>query len=644
MKKQRIFLLILAAILCLGLLSTGVCAGGDEVFVGNVNVADGGWYVMDSNTGELTKTGGSESHYDVHYDYLTHGLTLNGLRYSGEGHSFYFNGENSCAGIYTNIRINILLIGESRIVLTGTENNYGIFHCHNGSAAGQNMTLLGNKNNDHYETLYITAANDNKSYTGIYNGSSYLSLEDVILNSHTEKCTDNQYGIRCGDLKIEDAVIQIWNGKTGGDSFGIYSGYASLTDGSVSINLKESEYQNHGFHTRGIAVLNSYMGITTEGSKTRESSALYSESSNVNITSSYIYLTAGDAGNGTDNYSTGLFCGDNLSVSASEGSIQSGYSVSESAAIFIDNNCFISNKSNLRLCGGQAKRGSFGIQCYGNYCDISYSTVFARSDEAKDSCGIYNKGGSTTVTESDVIAYAKSGNTSQKAFNNVPIPSYSSGVSVFAGSDSTKAKRVDSFLASNYQQPYAWILSKSKAANKFNDVKENSWYGVPVLWAVAHGITSGTSGNTFSPNVICDRAQMVTFLYNFAQKPETYSYHSVEDTPFKDIQNGKYYTGAVLWAYENGVTEGTTATTFEPKKQLTRAEVVTFLWKYDGKPAPESKKNPFSDLNANWYKDAVLWAAENGITSGKTPTAFAPNDPCSRAEIVSFLFRYEMVR
>ena len=172
--------------------------------------------------------------------------------------------------------------------------------------------------------------------------------------------------------------------------------------------------------------------------------------------------------------------------------------------------------------------------------------------------------------------------------------------------------------------------------NPFSDVKNGQYYTEPVLWAVANGITTGTTATTFGPDEGCTRAQVVTFLWRAAGKPVPTS--SVN--PFADVKSGQYYYNAVLWAVEKGITNGTAATTFSPDDTCTRAQIVTFLWRFAGKPTPTSQNNPFHDVRTTeYYGTAVLWAVENGITNGTSATTFDPEATCTRAQVVTFLYR-----
>ena len=169
----------------------------------------------------------------------------------------------------------------------------------------------------------------------------------------------------------------------------------------------------------------------------------------------------------------------------------------------------------------------------------------------------------------------------------------------------------------------------------FVDVATGSYYEDAVDWAVENGITKGTDDTHFSPDGICTRAQAVTFLWRTAGSPAPRS----RTVPFTDVPVGSYYYDAVLWAVENGITKGTINTRFSPNDTCTRAQIVAFLWRSEKSPAAGSR-NPFADVKSTaYYADAVLWAVENDITKGTTNTTFSPNADCTRAQIVTFLWR-----
>lgn len=169
----------------------------------------------------------------------------------------------------------------------------------------------------------------------------------------------------------------------------------------------------------------------------------------------------------------------------------------------------------------------------------------------------------------------------------------------------------------------------------FTDVPAGAYYEEAVGWAVEKGITKGTSDSTFTPDGVCTRAQAVTFLWRAAGSPAA----KAGSLPFADVKAGSYYDDAVRWAVENGVTVGTSATTFSPNATCSRAQIVTFLWRAQKSPAAGSA-NPFDDVANNaYYADAVQWAVQKDITKGTGATAFSPDANCIRAQIVTFLYR-----
>lgn len=193
---------------------------------------------------------------------------------------------------------------------------------------------------------------------------------------------------------------------------------------------------------------------------------------------------------------------------------------------------------------------------------------------------------------------------------------------------------ISNFLFSSVLSDKNYDGSESVAL-PFTDVAEGAYYADAVAWAIQNKVTSGVSATTFAPNASCTRGQMVTFLWKAAGSPEPKSL----TTAFTDVKSGAYYEKAVAWAVENKVTTGTSATTFSPDATVTRGQSVTFLWKANNSPAAEGT-SAFTDVAAGvYYAPAVAWAVEKGVTSGMSATTFAPNSNCTRAQIVTFLYR-----
>lgn len=172
--------------------------------------------------------------------------------------------------------------------------------------------------------------------------------------------------------------------------------------------------------------------------------------------------------------------------------------------------------------------------------------------------------------------------------------------------------------------------------NPFVDVKQGDYYYDAVQWAVGKKITSGTSATTFTPDGICTRAQTVTFLWRSQGSPKA----AGAENPFTDVSKDAYYYDAVLWAVEQGITNGTSAITFSPDATVTRGQTAAFLWRVAKQPQVDQTANPFADVTQNaYYYNAVLWAVAKEITNGTSSTTFSPDQGCTRAQIVTFLWR-----
>ena len=171
----------------------------------------------------------------------------------------------------------------------------------------------------------------------------------------------------------------------------------------------------------------------------------------------------------------------------------------------------------------------------------------------------------------------------------------------------------------------------------FVDIAKEQYYYDAVLWAANEGITGGTSASTFSPDANCTRAQVVTFLHRMIGSPEP----AAITLPFVDVKMSDYFYKPVKWAFGSKITGGTSDTTFSPDENCSRAQVVTFLWRTAGQPEPKFNKCNFTDVKSDsYYYKAVLWAVEQGVTGGTSATTFSPDNNCTRAQVVTFLYRF----
>ncbi len=170
----------------------------------------------------------------------------------------------------------------------------------------------------------------------------------------------------------------------------------------------------------------------------------------------------------------------------------------------------------------------------------------------------------------------------------------------------------------------------------FSDVPTNAYFSEAVKWAAENKVTEGTGNGKFSPYDGCTRGQVVTFLWRAAGCPEP----ETKKNPFCDVKEDNFFYKAVLWAIDGKVTMGTGENTFSPDETCTRAQIVTFLFRYKGSAEPVKRDNPFRDVNeSEYYYGAVMWAVENEITLGTDETHFSPNSTCTRGQVVTFLYR-----
>ena len=182
-------------------------------------------------------------------------------------------------------------------------------------------------------------------------------------------------------------------------------------------------------------------------------------------------------------------------------------------------------------------------------------------------------------------------------------------------------------------------VQKPEETSPYRDVSKDSYYYDAVQWASNKGITNGVSDGVFAPDWVCTRGQIVTFLWRSvgSSAPKT------AEMPFADVAEDAYYAQAVLWAVENGITKGTSETTFSPNETCTRAHAVAFLYRLAGSPAVTGSS--FQDVAADaYYTAAVAWAVQQGITKGTSETTFSPNETCTRAQIVTFLYRMDQAK
>ena len=199
--------------------------------------------------------------------------------------------------------------------------------------------------------------------------------------------------------------------------------------------------------------------------------------------------------------------------------------------------------------------------------------------------------------------------------------------------DITYANGTASLILTHFS---AYVIEVSEQI-PFTDVPQGEYYYDAVAWALKNNITRGTTTSTFAPDAITTRGQIVTFLWRAAGSPEPAS----TDSSFTDIEPNAFYYKAVQWAVENSIVKGVSSTAFSPNAAITRGQCVTFLARYKGvKDDAIAYEHSFSDVTStDYFYNAVAWAEMNGITTGTTETTFAPKDTCTRGQIATFLYR-----
>ncbi|MGN0267255.1 MAG: S-layer homology domain-containing protein, partial [Lachnospiraceae bacterium] len=245
-------------------------------------------------------------------------------------------------------------------------------------------------------------------------------------------------------------------------------------------------------------------------------------------------------------------------------------------------------------------------------------------------CDVCGKTSSKTVSGDDIKKETKDPTCSDAGSNTYTATVTVDGVNYI----SSRSEEIPATGKHTYEDGVCTVCGEKE--NPFVDVSEEDYYYDAVLWAVHNGITVGKDETHFEPKANCTRAQVVTFLWRTMGEPEP----ETTENPFVDVAADAYYHDAVLWAYENGITVGIDSTHFAPGDTVTRCQFVAFLHRNEGEPEPKTTENPFVDVSeSKYYYNAVLWAYENGITVGKDETHFAPDKTCTRAEVVTFLYR-----
>ena len=654
--------------------SFGIFAGNDVIISGGTVYATGG-------------TAGSES-----FGILAgKNVAITGGTVTAMGGKTTGLISDSC-GIYADVeRVNGVLVGgtvtieKSKVIATGGEASYmsrGIY-AYNSVAVSQGADVTA------------TGSTAEKFCTGIQADWDSVTIADskVIATSNTanlgsDGISTNGYVTITGSADVTATGGTVTRKQSNDDSRGIYADYVTVEGGTVRATGGEKSFASYG--------------ICTDYDVTITGGTVIAKGREAEMFSDGIYAK------GDYDYYEEFVGGGNVTISGGTVTATGDTAIRESSGIYAESSVNLSGTAHVTVTGSNAEYFSYGI--YVNLTDegagltISGGSLLAQASAEAESCAALRAepdltGYATYYWRTDAKGSYTVGNfvwnddpydTYVEIRNTEPAPdpdpdpdppivttypvmvaqpengvvtvsqakaSADTTVTVTATPDegynlasltvtdasgkklplTDKGDGIYTFTmpASEVSVKAAFAEIEQPAVNPFADVKSGAYYYDAVLWAVKKGITNGTSDTTFSPDEACTRAQVVTFLWRAAGCPAP----SGSQLPFTDVVQGSFYEKAVQWAVETGITKGTSATTFSPDATCSRAQIVTFLWRAQGKPVAGTT-NPFTDVAENaYYTNAVLWAVENGITKGTSATTFSPVEDCTRAQIVTFLYR-----
>ena len=508
----------------------------------------------------------------------------------------------------------------------------------------------------------------------------------VDLNGHTWTCTGTDANSAAFEINYADASLTVKNGKI--VSSQLVGLIPSASGGTIKYDNSRLTFENVEMSTTATS------GIETNGNNTNDSVTLRNSTLNVPNGFGIYFPSSGTLtiDNSTINAKTmGVqVCAGSLSINAGSTITVSGGpvvktendgAIQDGAAISIVNRTGYKGLGDITVTGGTftAKSGNAAIKAY-DWQNQTESN-FTASDKVSVSGGTFSREvkpeycapGFVPKANSDGtygVTRPSSSSSSYDPTYSVSTPSKTENGSVTVspksaskGDTVTVTVKPDSgyvletltvtdkngneltlkdkgngkytfTMPAGKVEVKATFMEDNSVLNFFYDVPNDAYFYEAVKWAVKNGITNGVGDNLFAPGQPCTRAQIVTFLWRAAGSPAPKSTVS-----FADVPAGSYYAKAVAWAVENGITLGTGDGTFSPNATCTRAQSVTFLWRSEKSPAAGTA-NPFADVKSTaYYADAVLWAVREDITKGTTNTTFSPNADCTRAQIVTFLWR-----
>ena len=623
----------------------------------------------------------------ISYSATSKTLTLNNATITGAPNRQYTSNITDACGIYAKHDLTIKLSGTNTVsgsTETQDNGNYGIFVSgrltFTSDSAGSltvsggtsnnsgnawvpgvyasgitvkncNVTAMGGTASDSYPVAYamskaptlvgvkVTETNTTNSATGAtkdnYSASSISRYKYLKIEKTTEE-----------DMTVAAPVIAPEGGYFTSDPHVTIS---CPTDGATIYYTTDGTEPSNTHHANQIT-------LNTTGTTTIKAIAVEGEKKSDVVTATFTNRT-GDAVTAValdvsvDTHKLTLKAGDTQTLSAAvkheeteikDGSVTVTWASDNTDVATVDKNGKIT-----ALAVGKARITAAVVEngvTYSDFCDVIVEARPSSSHHSSSSTTYYDVNAAVSGEGGSVAASTKR---ASRGTTVTVTATAASGYQVAQVSAVDKDGKTVS-LTDKGDGVYTFVMPASKVdvtarfaqvqkpeeKDPYGDVSKDSYYYDAVKWAAETGVTTGVGDGLFAPEWVCTRGQIVTFLWRASGSPAP----KATELPFTDVAADAYYAQAVLWAVENGITNGTSETTFGPDQTCTRAHAVAFLYRMSGSPAAAG--STFSDVAADaYYSTAVAWAVEKGITNGTSGTTFSPDDTCTRGQIVTFLYR-----
>ena len=639
---------------------------------------------------ELTSTNKNSIQNGVTYDPDTKTLTLTNAAITGARNRQYTSTITDACGIYAKHDLTIELSGSNTV--KGSENpdeqkngNYGIFvsgrltftsasdsvgsitvsggtSSNNGNAwvpgvyasgitvNNCNVTAMGGTASDRYPVAYAMSKAPTLVGAEVSKVNTATSEPDTTVETY-----DPSHISRYRYLKITQKNDDTVAAPVITPEGGYFTGSATVTITCPTSDVTIHYTDNGDTPTENSTVYNASSPITLSENKTIKAIAVKGEKTSDVVTAEFTQRAAGeevtkvalDVAVDTHNMTTKVGNTEKLTATVQyEKETTSGVTVTwlsdnpDVATVAQDGTITAQSVGKARITAAVVENGV----TYSDFCDVIVEARPSSSHHSSSSTTYYDVNAVVSGEGGSVAASTKH---ASKGTTVTVTATAASGYQVAQVSAVDKDGTTVS-LTDKGDGVYTFVMPASKVdvtarfaqvqkpeeKDPYGDVSKDSYYYDAVKWAAETGVTTGVGDGLFAPEWVCTRGQIVTFLWRASGSPAP----KAAEVPFTDVAADAYYAQAVLWAVENGITNGTSETTFSPDQTCTRAHAVAFLYRMSGSPAAAG--STFSDVAADaYYRAAVAWAVEKGITNGTSGTTFRPDDTCTRGQIVTFLYR-----